>query len=110
MESGGKRGTGASSHTRATVVAANADGSRRVVVRSAMTYGNSPEEVTVGAFDVYADGRSKPVGRAQARVSVSAIFATLPLDGAAAAGGKWVGAADWTGTITGYSAAPGQTG
>src|SRR5688572_6624191 len=58
---------GAGSDTRArgiaTVVAPNADGSRRVVLRNAYTYAGGPERVTVGAVDVFPDGRTKPVGR-----------------------------------------------
>ena len=47
----------------ATVLAENTDGSRRVVIRTARSYGKGAEQVSVGAVDVYPDGRSKPVGR-----------------------------------------------
>jgi thiol-disulfide isomerase/thioredoxin len=90
---------------RATVVAANADGLRRVIVRSAFTYGEQPEEATVAAFDVFPDGRATRVGRFNADADATLAFPLLPPDAASAAA-KWASPPDWTGAVTTYSAAP----
>ena len=100
---------GTRSDTRATVVAANADGSRRVVVRSAHRFGEQPEDVNVAMFDVFPDGRATPVGRWTPDVSVTAVFPPLPPD-AAAAKGSWKGPREWNGTVITYTAAPSQAG
>jgi thiol-disulfide isomerase/thioredoxin len=93
---------------RATVVAANADGSRRVVLRSASTFADNPEEVAIGGFDVYPDGRAKRVGRFNTDVDASAAFPLLPPDAASAAA-KWANPINWAGSVTTYSAAPSQS-
>jgi thiol-disulfide isomerase/thioredoxin len=105
----GTAANGTRSDTRATVLAANADGSRRVVVRSAHRFGEQPEEVNVAMFDVFPDGRATPVGRWTPDVSVTAVFPPLPPD-AAAAKGSWKGPREWNGTVITYTAAPSQAG
>lgn len=103
----GTAGTDTRSAVRATVVAANPDGLRRVVIRSALTYGDNPEEVSVGAFDVFPDGRAAPVGRPNPDVSARGAFPPLPPDAAAA---TWAAPVEWNGTVTTYTAAPAQAG
>ena len=93
---------------RAIVVAANADGSRRVILRSAHTLGDEPEEVAVGAVDLFPDGRARPVGRANPNagvVDVTTVFPPLPPDDAAAATGEWRSEPNWQGGVTTYTAA-----
>lgn len=101
-EADGKPGSESHSTLRVTVVAANADGSRRVILRSASTYGHGPEDVSLGAFDIAPDGRAKPVGRPNFRVDSTTAFPPLPPD-AAAASAKWAEPADWTGNVTTYT-------
>lgn len=101
----GSAGAQTRATVRATVVAANADGSARVVLRRAFTYGDGPEEVTVGAFDVFPDGRATRVGRFKSDVNATLAFPLLPPDAASAAASR-KGPADWTGTVTTYTATP----
>lgn len=98
----GTPGDGTRATTRATVVAANPDGSRRVIVRAATTYGDQPQNVQVGAFDAFPDGRTQPAGRANPHVAVRTIFPLLPPDAAAT---TWTAPTDWNGTVTTYTAA-----
>jgi thiol-disulfide isomerase/thioredoxin len=105
-------GGGTSDTSRGTVyamvVAANPDGSRRVILRTAFSSGTMPEQAVVGAVDVFADGRSKPVGRPNPRVNASAIFPLLPPDEGQA--DKWVAPVDWTGNVVTFTAVPSQSG
>ena len=97
---------------RAMVLAANADGSRRVVVRRAHTAGDDPEEVVVDAFDLFPDGRARPVGRPNPNagaIDPSSVFPPLPPDGAAAAG-EWRSGENWQGGVTTYTAAQAEGG
>jgi thiol-disulfide isomerase/thioredoxin len=90
--------------TRATVLRANADGSLRVVLRSSFSHDGSPDEVTLGAFDIFPDGRASRVGPFNSEVSASAIFPPLPSK-AAFARGKWTSPRDWDGVIATYRTA-----
>ncbi|MDB5288840.1 MAG: thiol-disulfide isomerase-like thioredoxin [Phycisphaerales bacterium] len=101
----GTPGDSTRSTVRATVVAVNADGSRRVIVRSAFTFADNPADVAVGEFDVFPDGRARRVSRFNSDVDASSAFPLLPPDAASAAA-KWVSAPSWSGTVTTYSAAP----
>jgi thiol-disulfide isomerase/thioredoxin len=86
-------------------VAANSDGSSRVVVRNSMSYGrNDPERAAVAAFDVMPDGQVKQVSSFSPRVNVRAIFPLLPPDKSAAAA-SWKTPAQWDGTVTTFTAA-----
>jgi thiol-disulfide isomerase/thioredoxin len=103
----GSPGYGGRQTDLAIVVAANADGSRRVVLRHAMAIADNPEEVSIGAFDVFTDGRAKRVSRFNSDVDSSLVFPLLPPD-ATSAQSKWVSPASWSGTVTTYSATPSQ--
>src|SRR5688572_8706048 len=99
----GTSGADNRSTMRATVVAANPDGSRRVIFRSAYLYADSPEHVTLGAADVFPDGRTRPVGRPHPGKRPEVVFPMLPPDGTSA---KWESLPDWTGSVMSYSPAP----
>lgn len=87
---------------RVTVLAANPDGSRRVVLRSAEKFGQNPERASLAQYDVFSDGHFKPIGRPNLMVDPINVFPLLP----SAAAPSWKTPKDWRGEVTTYSEAP----
>jgi thiol-disulfide isomerase/thioredoxin len=86
---------------RFTVIAQNADGSARVLARSATSYGHrgnpGSERVAFAAFDLFPDGRQRVDPADAMQLNPRAVFPRLPAD-ADQAKARWRGDVDWTGS------------
>ena len=86
---------------RFTVIAQNADGSARVLARSATSYGHrgnpGSERVAFAAFDLFPDGRQRVDPADAMQLNPRAVFPRLPAD-ADQARARWQSDVDWTGS------------